>query len=150
MKDLVTEAIKLAHKAHMGDSWGSMPYTVHLGITADYARRYSEGKSEEFCEQAVAAAWLHGVIEDHQEYREIIARKFPKLIKTLDSLNHKPDMPYDDYIASIIASGDDLAIIVKLSDMSCNFLNARSPRLIKKYESNYTRLTKAWVDSKNL
>lgn len=65
---LVEQARDLAHMLHDGQTYarGKLPFTYHVNMVADYARRYNHLWKDEFpaVEHLVAAAYLHDTIED--------------------------------------------------------------------------------------
>lgn len=79
-----------------------------------------EGKNlTEMC-----VSFLHDVVEDtdytFERLREMGVAL--KIIRTLQVLTHDKSVPYMDYIRSIEASGNEVALQVKLNDLRHNLL----------------------------
>lgn len=142
---MIKEAILIASEAHKDDKWGEYPYLLHLALTADAATellsRDHKGISVRY---AVCAAWLHDVIEDHPELEEKVAEKFPHLVGSLKLLARSDDDTYGEYVEKVISSGDKLALLIKISDMSVNLGNNPPDRLRKRYEKHFKILLEAW------
>lgn len=136
----VKKAILLAAEAHAGDKWGEYPYMAHLALAADNARQMSSDVDVE------CAAWLHDILEDHPEYAERVEEEFPELVKSLQLDCRDRKVSYNDYISRIIASGDKIAIVVKLADMQSNLFNNPKESLRKRYESQIDRLELAFKE----
>jgi hypothetical protein len=131
-------AIKLAGEAHANDKWGDYPYMVHLALVASELRELEPDNIKVQC-----AGWLHDVIEDHPEYSERIALEFPDLYESLLIDSRKPDESYDDYLASVIASHDEIAIKVKWADMKVNMGNQDPNKIWGRYRRNFPKLESA-------
>lgn len=133
---IVRRAIILANKAHEGDLWGEHPYATHLALTALEIRAI-----EPQAPNAEAAAWLHDVIEDHPEYESRVRKDFPEIYEALIIVSRKDNETYDQFIQRVLDSENELAIKLKLADMTVNLSNnpAKSS-LRKRYEKNIVKL----------
>lgn len=87
-----------------------------------------------------AAAFIVGIAHDLLEDTECSKDELEKAIGTslLESvviLTNDDDETYDEYIKSILDSGDPLAILVKRADMKDHFMQEHTltEKLIKKY-----------------
>ncbi|GAA3941676.1 HD domain-containing protein [Pseudoclavibacter caeni] len=132
--DPTQRAIRLAGTAHSTNRWGEYPYLVHLALAATIARTLSDDPRVE------AAAWLHDVLEDHPEYVDRLEAEFGDLVASLRIDSRRDGETYDEFIDRVIASGDRIAITVKLADMTSNLGNTPPERLRARYERNIARL----------
>ncbi len=125
----IERAILLAAEAHGADSWGALPYLTHLALVAQ-----AVADGENAGREAVAAAWLHDVLEDHPQFEWKIKQEFPQLLPTLRILTRDPGIPYLDYVNSIVDSGDQVALAVKIADLLTNLGNhPPRPELAERY-----------------
>lgn len=139
------EAIFLASLAHHADKWGDHPYMLHLALVADAISDLLKDDDKGInYDDAISAAWLHDVIEDHPEYELKVSKSFPKLVNSLLLLARSSDESYSEYIDRVIESKDKLALAVKISDMSVNMGNNPPERLLKRYSKHYGKLVEAW------
>ena len=109
---------------------GGAPYTGHLGRVAARARAHAEamglpGQHAEWCQQV---GWLHDTIEDTDVTADDLldAGFDPAVVQAVELLTRPKGKPYLECVAAIIASGDRLAMIVKLSDNEDNLDPARA------------------------
>ena len=100
---------------------------------------------------------LHDVLEDTDITEQELLRRFPMKIdeiEALELLTRKDGISYDDYITSIIESGNKIAMAVKLDDLMHNgsltrMLDAgieiteKDERRNEKYKKAFKRLLKA-------
>lgn len=107
---------------------------MHLALAATIARTLSDDPRVE------AAAWLHDVLEDHPEYADRLEAEFGDLVASLRIDSRRDGETYDEFIDRVIASGDRIAITVKLADMTSNLGNTPPERLRARYERNIARL----------
>ena len=114
----VNQAILLATKGHDGDRWGDYPYATHLALVAQRVVDNGSGTDD-----AVAAAWLHDLYEDHPEYEDELRARFPEIWNALDLLAHDPAQGYMEYVQQVIDSGDEVALAVKYADLQTNLEN---------------------------
>lgn len=146
----ISNAIKLASEAHENDRWGDYTYTVHLALTATRVQELINVPGSESnlvdTDEAIAAAWLHDVIEDHPVYENRIAASFPNLVDSLRLVSRNEGDSYAEFIQSIIDSRDPLALAVKISDMYVNMSNNPRKSLLNRYQKNYDLLMNAWIN----
>ncbi|CAO4167928.1 HD domain-containing protein [Methylorubrum aminovorans] len=120
-----------ARRAHSGQvDKGGAPYTGHLGRVAARARAHAEVlglplQHAEWCQQV---GWLHDTIEDTGTTADDLldAGFDPAVVQAVQLLTRPAGKPYLECVAGIIASGDRLAMIVKLSDNEDNLDPARA------------------------
>lgn len=120
-----------ARRVHAGQvDKGGAPYTGHLGRVAARARAHAEAmglasQHAEWCEQV---GWLHDTIEDTgTTVDDLLDAGFdPAVVQAVQLLTRPAGKPYLECVAAIIASGDRLAMIVKLSDNEDNLDPARA------------------------
>lgn len=111
--DMVGLCLDIAQKAHKGqiDKVG-LPVILHplaVGVM---------GKSiEEVC-----VGFLHDTIEDTDTTKESLleAGVDKDIVEAVCLLTHDKNVPYFDYIETLIASGNKLAIAVKKNDLTHN------------------------------
>lgn len=137
MSKVIDTAMKIAQLAHQDDLYGGLPYFVHpFGVAADKRVRT-------LGENAIAAAYLHDVIEDHPEFEIIVSTMMPTEIYHSVALLTHLSGKYMDYIKTIADSGDKIAITVKLADIAFNVANNPKKTLRKRYIKAKTILEKA-------
>ena len=136
-------ALEIAIDAHIEDSWGNQPYLTHLALTAYNTTLILAEAEIEDTDDFVNAAWLHDVIEDHPEYEDQIREEFPELINSLLLVTRGKKGTYADFIDKIVGSGDKIAVVVKLADMTTNLSNNPPSNLRKRYEKNIEKLREA-------
>lgn len=135
---LATAACRLATVAHEGqvDKAGK-PYIGHPGRVADAVGR-AGGAVE-----AVAAAWLHDVVEDTWVTAEFLVQAgFPAaVVSAVEAVTKRPDEATDAYAGRIAA--DPIAVQVKRADLTDNTDPIRLARLDRRtrsrLEAKYTR-----------
>ncbi|KQO76763.1 hypothetical protein ASF36_16365 [Methylobacterium sp. Leaf90] len=139
------EAEIFARRVHAGQvDKGGAPYTGHLGRVASRARAHAEAiglpsQHAEWCQQV---GWLHDTIEDTPtEADDLLDAGFdPAVVQAVQLLTRPEGKPYLGCVAGIIASGDRLAMIVKLSDNEDNLDPARAlPTASPEYGLRYQR-----------
>lgn len=115
MNDVVKLARQLAIEAHDGqvDKQGH-EYILHPVAVAHRVRHMGAWYE--------AAALLHDVLEDsHVEYADLIAAGIPAgVADAVALLSRDPDQSYKEFIESIVASGNPIALEVKFADLSHN------------------------------
>ena len=120
--DVVDRARALAYLAHANqvDKAGE-PYIGHVERVA--GRVAAAGHPPE----AVAAAWLHDVLEDQPQHAaEVLA--FPEVVTTaVQLLTKQKGVPIEDYYAAI--RGNAIALAVKAEDVGDNGSPERLERL---------------------
>ena len=128
---MIVAAEALARSLHAGQvDKGGAPYTGHLGRVAARARAHAEAmglprQHAEWCEQI---GWLHDTIEDTDvTANDLLDAGFdPAVVQAVQMLTRPKGKPYLECVAAIIASGDRIAMIVKLSDNEDNLDPARA------------------------
>lgn len=117
---LLVEAARLvATAAHAGQvDKGGAPYIEHPAFVADRVRWLGGD------EAAVAAGWLHDVVEDTRFTLDALASVFPESVMgAVDALTRRDGEPYFDYVER--ARGNEAACLVKISDLEHNLDESR-------------------------
>lgn len=117
---LLVEAARLvATAAHAGQvDKGGAPYIEHPAFVADRVRELGGD------EAAVAAGWLHDVVEDTGFMLDALASVFPESVMgAVDALTRRDGEPYFDYVER--ARGNEAACLVKISDLEHNLDESR-------------------------
>ena len=117
---LLVEAARLvATAAHAGQvDKGGAPYIEHPAFVADRVRELGGD------EAAVAAGWLHDVVEDTRFTLDALAVVFPESVMgAVDALTRRDGEPYFDYVER--ARGNEAACLVKISDLEHNLDESR-------------------------
>jgi (p)ppGpp synthase/HD superfamily hydrolase len=128
---MIRAAEIFARRVHAGQvDKGGVPYTGHLGRVAARARAHADAlklpqQHAEWCQQV---GWLHDTIEDADVTADDLldAGFDPAVVQAVQLLTRPKGKPYLECVAGIIASGDRLAMIVKLSDNEDNLDPARA------------------------
>jgi len=103
--DLVTRARELATLAHANQvDKAGLPYIGHVGRVA--ARVAAAGHPAE----AVAAAWLHDVLEDQPEHAPAVLMFPPSVVVPVRLLTRRPGISPEDYYAAIRDNATALAV----------------------------------------
>lgn len=146
----ISAAIQLSSEAHRNDKWGDEPYMTHLALTAARIQELVNMAGSESdlvdLDEAIAAAWLHDVIEDHPEYETTIVERFPDLVDSLRLVARDENDSYNEFIQKIVDERDPLALAVKISDMYVNMNNNPPKSLLNRYQKNFDKLMSAWVN----
>lgn len=113
-------ALILMRELHTGqtDKCGQ-PYWIHPFYVG---MRYFGGSYPADTSCAIVGI-LHDVLEDTDITEQELLRRFPMKIdeiEALELLTRKDGVSYDDYITSIIESGNKIAMAVKLDDLMHN------------------------------
>jgi len=142
-----------ARRVHAGQTdKGGAPYSGHLGRVAARARGHAEamGLPRQHVEWCLQVGWLHDTIEDTSvEADDLLDAGFdPAVVQAVQLLTRPPGKPYLECVAGIIASGDRVAMIVKLSDNEDNLDPARAlpnapPALAARYQRSAEMLRAA-------
>lgn len=118
MTDIVQTAREFARRAHEGQTdIPGRPITDHLEAVAGILLRdYPDAPAS-----AVAAAWLHDVIEDTDATPEtLVSIGMPgETVRLVQGLT-RPEMTYKDWMRQIAGSGDAWLIRIKLADNEHN------------------------------
>lgn len=129
MKDseMIELCLSIACKAHKGqiDKVG-LPvvlHPIHVGKMGE--------NTEEIC-----VGFLHDTIEDtDMTYDKLLALGVREdIARSVQILTHTDNVPYFDYVQSIIDSGDKVAIQVKRNDLRHNKFRANKYGFSKQYE----------------
>lgn len=136
--NVVFKARLIAEEAHADQRYGDHTYDYHLYQVAQMVKDCIHMIPEEFREKAIAAAWLHDIIEDTTVTKEdLLEHGFDEqLVNSVVRLTKQKDIPYEVYIDSI--RYDVVARFVKLCDSSCNLMNSINDRRIKNI-NKYTK-----------
>ena len=132
MKTLVARAAALATRAHKGhvDKAGKDYFTYHLAVVADRVRAKTTDPV------AVAAAYLHDVVEDTDVGLDVIRKDFGDAVADAVGMLTRPTgVTYAAYIDGIKA-GDKTARLVKLADLADHLATpgAIPDTLVKRYK----------------
>ena len=131
--DLIKLAQEVATKGHEGQFRrdGMTPYIVHPAMVASKVAGDSD---------AVAAAWLHDVLEDTFETAQSLREKgIPdNVIEAVEVLTKNKSVPYDEYLDRVKES--PLATKVKIADMLSNLSDAPTKKQIIKYSKGFLHL----------
>lgn len=137
---MIDKALKIAVEAHKGvtDRDGE-PYILHplrVGLmgTTDEERM---------------AGFLHDVVEDSPDwtFEQLLEEGIPTgVVNALRLLTHdKAAETYADYVGRIIASGNPIALKVKLNDLTHNYERGKAyPDLQAKHGPQLERVRAAW------
>ena len=147
-------ALILMRDLHAGqtDKCGQ-PYWIHPFYVG---RRYFGGSYPADTSCAIVGV-LHDVLEDTDIAEQELLRRFPMKIdeiEALELLTRKDGVSYDDYITSIIESGNKIAMAVKLDDLLHNgslsrmidagvLVTEKDKLRTDKYKKAFNRLLKA-------
>ena len=135
---LVDKARTFAITYHEGQKYGGLPYMEHLRQVATFLILELAITDVD----AVAAAYLHDIVEDTQCTAALLAREFTTGVTTIvKALTCDSDETSEDYIMRIHHAGR-YAMAVKTADRVCNLKNLildaeagnLKPKLIKRYE----------------
>jgi hypothetical protein len=130
----------IAREAHAGQT---EPY----GRCRDYIEHVEAVVALVTTDDEKAVAWLHDVIEDTEvDVPEMVERGIPaRLARSVARLSRTDwDQSYHDYIADIWASGDAVAIAVKVADLREHLHPSCPDRLRPRYEKALRLLTDEW------
>ena len=118
---LVETARLVATAAHAGQvDKGGAPYIEHPAFVAARVRELGGD------EVAVAAAWLHDVVEDTAVSLDALASVFPsRVVEAVDALTRRDGESYFEYIER--TGGDSVARHVKRCDLAHNLDTSRLP-----------------------
>ena len=128
----VDQARETATRAHHGqhDKIG-VPYIEHPAMVAALVQALPSfaAADAEMQEDAVAAAWLHDVVEDTDETAERLraAGISARAVEAVVALTRTTDVAEDDYYAGIRTS--PVALLVKTADVASNLAPERVAQL---------------------
>lgn len=138
---LVDKAGNFAIKYHEGQRYRGLPYIEHLRQVAMFLILELDIADVD----AVAAAYLHDILEDTQCTGELLSRDFNQCINTIvKALTRDPNETSEDYIIKIHHGGRS-AMAVKTADRVCNLKNLivdaeggnLKLKLIERYEREF-------------
>ena len=112
-------ALSWARELHDGQSYGHLPYTVHLDAVADVLRQFGHGDDRVL----MSAGYLHDAIEDQGVTREQIAARFgDRVADIVDAVSDPDGEDRSTQKAAAYPRIRDLdeAVIVKLADRIAN------------------------------
>lgn len=128
---LLDRAEAVARAAHRGQTdKAGKPYAEHPRRVSEHARRVSaeRGLAEDEAELAVAAAWLHDVVEDTAVTGPMLREHFPeRVVEAVLAVSHRDEEAVEDYFSRIRAV--PLAVVVKTADLRDNTDPARTALL---------------------
>jgi len=116
---LVDKARNFAIKYHEGQKYKGLPYIEHLRQVATFLILELDITNE----NAVAAAYLHDILEDTQFTSELLDKEFNQCINTIvKAVTRDPYETSEHYIIRIRNAGR-YAMAVKTADRVCNLKN---------------------------
>lgn len=125
----IESALELCIRAHGGqqDDDGSSKF-IHIFSVAGQARNADE----------LIVGLLHDSLEDSPDVvsYELLKRRFgPRIANAIFVLTRRDNQTYEEYIATLIASENILAMSVKLYDLEHNLSrNTKGPRFDKRWK----------------
>lgn len=125
---LIEQAKVYATMAHEGQTRkdGKTPYITH----PEAVSRMLDALDV----HAVAAAWLHDVIEDTYTTVDILRATFPREVTDIvELLTRREKETYRDYIMRIVQSEDKKAMRIKLADLAHNMSTLEEGSMKDKY-----------------
>lgn len=116
---------------HGEQLWGEYPYRVHLENVAFIATAHFKNT-----DRVRRIAWSHDLLEDTSALPEHVDSDIRDSVKLLSRNYSQGSMTYHEYIRFIAESGDEDAIVGKLSDALVNYALSRRDGndLIKRYK----------------
>ena len=135
-KDLVVSAKMYALEAHSGQRYGDLPYSFHLVAVTDLLSSYG------FSEIAVAAGWLHDVVEDTSVSLFDIREKFGgRVARIVDACTDGQGETRKERKAEAykkLAASGSVARAVKLADRVANMkASIENPKMAKTYRDEF-------------
>ena len=124
MSELINKAKKLAFEYHKDQrDRAGKPYLEHLKTVADGLSI----KEEDY----ICVAWLHDIVEDHNYPVEKIRAEFGNdITSAVIAISKIKGEAYQDYLNRV--KSNDIARIVKLSDLAHNMQLSRLPKVTLK------------------
>lgn len=116
------------------------PYVDHLTHVRDNILVSPVYLSDEEINDARIVALLHDTLEDTNITADDLIHTFhiqKHIVNAVLTLTHRPDATYFEYINSICASQNKLAIAVKIADISDNLRKCKGDTKFKSLESRY-------------
>lgn len=113
----VENSLQLAVNAHKGqiDKVG-LPVILHPIAVGNMGKTTDE----------ICVGFLHDTIEDtsvtYEDIREAVGETIADAVRML---THDPQEPYFDYVARLKESGNQLAVAVKINDLTHNLARAK-------------------------
>lgn len=108
----------------------------HAIRVADFAAKEAQTRNDITPKAAFIVGIAHDLLEDTECSKDELEKAIGiSLLKSVVILTNVKDETYDEYIKSILNSGDPLAILVKRADMKDHFMqeDTLTEKLIKKY-----------------
>ena len=108
----------------------------HAIRVADFAAKEAQTRNDITPKAAFIVGIAHDLLEDTECSKDELEKAIGiSLLKSVVLLTNGKDETYDEYIKSILNSGDPLAILVKRADMKDHFMqeDTLTEKLIKKY-----------------
>jgi hypothetical protein len=136
---VVVRAECIAREAHFGQR---EPY----GRGRNYIQHVEAVVALVVTDDEKAVAWLHDVLEDTEvDALELVERGIPaRLVRSVQRLSRLDDsVSYRDYVADVQASGDDVAIAVKIADLQEHLHPSCPDRLRPRYAAALIALSGA-------
>jgi (p)ppGpp synthase/HD superfamily hydrolase len=115
----VDETLEFVKRAHAGQvDKAGRPYWLHLEAVKNDLRGLPEHGADEWRK----AALLHDVLEDTSTTANdlFLMGYSPEVIKAVETVTRRSDESYQDFIQSIAASGDPMALAIKMADLRHN------------------------------
>jgi (p)ppGpp synthase/HD superfamily hydrolase len=136
---LVEKARNFAITYHEGQKYKGLPYIEHLRQVATFLILELDIPDVD----AVAAAYLHDILEDTQCTAELLDREFNQCINTIvKGVTRDPHYETNEHYIGKIRHAGRYAMAVKTADRVCNLKNLildaeqgkLKPKLIERYE----------------
>jgi len=136
---LVDKARDFAIKYHEGQKYRGLPYIEHLRQVATFLILELDITDVD----AVAAAYLHDILEDTQCTAELLDREFNQRINTIVKAVTRDSVETSEHYIAKIHHAGRYAMAVKTADRVCNLKNLiidaeegkLKPKLLERYES---------------
>lgn len=126
------------------NNWGTRPYFTHLELVAGKAIELNDsiydGKLNP--EMINNVAFLHDTLEDYPATKnEVKTMITENEFNTIELLTRNESDTYKEYIQNIHESGNELARLIKLADLSVNMNGDPIPNSLReRYEEAYNVL----------
>ena len=137
MKDQATLAREIALRAHAGQTrWDGTPYIVHPAAVAKavFAKSNWQSEDDQRCVNAIAAAWLHDVVEDTPltiaDLR--VAGINEDVLTAVDLLTKRDNEEYLTYLLRL--KDNEIALTVKIEDIKNNMSDLDRKKKKSMYE----------------
>lgn len=136
--DLIDLAVQVAATAHKGQKDLDGNAVILHPLTVGLMGRTDEER---------IVGFLHDVVEDTPfTFDDLLSMGFPAhIVDALRLLTHTDDMTYEQYLERLKTSGNELAIAVKLHDLTQNLQRGRAgnhTKQVRKHEAAWEYMTK--------